>query len=66
MRRGFHVYLLQIALLCGDMLILLMWDQGPGSKPPPTTEGYMDLGECWHWRDHKLEFSDDDTLEVVA
>ncbi|KAH0519100.1 Resistin-like alpha [Microtus ochrogaster] len=40
-------------------------DQGPGSKPPPTTEGDVDPVECWHWRDPKPDFSDD-TLDVVA
>ncbi|KAH0517986.1 Protein FAM117B [Microtus ochrogaster] len=39
-------------------------DQGPGSKPPTTTEGNVDLVECWHWRNPKPYFSDDDTLDM--
>ena len=41
-------------------------NQGPGSKLPPTTEGDVDLVKCWHWKDPKPDFSDDDTLDMVA
>ena len=40
-------------------------DQGPSSKPPPTTEGVVGLVECWHRRDPKPDFLDDKTLNMV-
>ncbi|XP_075812985.1 ferritin light chain-like [Microtus pennsylvanicus] len=40
-------------------------DQGPSSKPPPTTEDDVNPVEHWHWRDPKPDFSDDNTLDIV-
>ena len=50
----------------GNLINSSHGDQGPGSKPAPTSEGDMDPMECWHWRDPKPDFSDDDTLDMVA
>ncbi|KAH0508791.1 Protein FAM46B [Microtus ochrogaster] len=52
--------------ICGGGLLKYCHLLGLRSRPPPTTEGDVDPVECWHWRDPKSDFSDDDPQDMVA